>query len=243
MTERYQRLDDLFDNGKCSEVLAELEKDVEGGDSNIETLWRLARCQFETGTGKPKDEQKEWYEKSYATALKGIEADATHYGGFKWAGISLGFIGDFVGAKEMIGNAFKIREYFDTADSITEGTDPTVKHAIGKWCYKIANIGFLERTAASALFATPPNSSFEEALEYFLGADKMLEGKLKFVGVCSSNYLLTGLAYEGLKDTDNAKIWFQKCIDLPVQGAAPKTQEDNKETARQRIAAIGSSWW
>lgn len=42
--------------------------------------------------------------------------------------------------KEMIGNAFKIKEFFDSADNLSKD-DPTVKHALGKWCYKIANIG------------------------------------------------------------------------------------------------------
>ena len=31
-----------------------------------------------------------------------------------------------------------------------------------RWCYGIANIGWMERKLASTLFATPPESSFEE---------------------------------------------------------------------------------
>lgn len=80
----------------------------------------------------------------------------------------------------------------------------------------------MERTAASALFATPPTSSFEEALEYFLACNDMVQGKVRYVSICSSNYLLLGQTYEGLKNTDQAKVWYQKCIDLKQEGAGTK---------------------
>jgi hypothetical protein len=57
--------------------------------------------------------------------------------------------------------------------------------------------GWLERTAASALFATPPTSTFDEALTYFLACNELVQGKVRYVSICSSNYLLLGQTYEG----------------------------------------------
>lgn len=48
--------------------------------------------------------------------------------------------------------------------------DATTLHLLGRWCFSVANITWIERTAASALFSSPPSSSYEEALGYFLKA-------------------------------------------------------------------------
>eukprot|EP01127_Copromyxa_protea_P001237 TRINITY_DN1127_c0_g1_i2.p1 TRINITY_DN1127_c0_g1~~TRINITY_DN1127_c0_g1_i2.p1 ORF type:complete len:143 (-),score=40.60 TRINITY_DN1127_c0_g1_i2:65-493(-) len=142
----------------------------------------------------------------------------------------------------MIGNSFKIREFFDRADSLSSN-DPTVKHALGKWSYKIANIGWAERTVASALFASPPTATFEDALPYFLACEELVVGKVRYQSIASSNYLMLGQTYEGLKNTEKAKEYYNKCIALPLEGAGVKVQEVNQKLAKERIAAIGSSWW
>lgn len=39
-----------------------------------------------------------------------------------------------------------------------------IDHVLGRWCFAVSNIGWMERSLASALFASPPSSSFQEAL-------------------------------------------------------------------------------
>ena len=41
-------------------------------------------------------------------------------------------------------------------------------HLRGRWCYNVAELSWMERKIASALFGEPPKSSYEEALESFL---------------------------------------------------------------------------
>lgn len=39
--------------------------------------------------------------------------------------------------------------------------------------FSVASLGWMERTAASALFGTPPSSTYEEALDFFTKAEKV----------------------------------------------------------------------
>ncbi len=52
--------------------------------------------------------------------------------------------------------------------------DQTLNHLYGRWCYAVAGISWLERKLAATFFATPPESSYEEALKYFV------QGKWRF---------------------------------------------------------------
>jgi tetratricopeptide (TPR) repeat protein len=240
----YQAWDDLFDSGKATELLP-LLRDAEKNDgSNPELLWRLARTIFEIGTGQESnDAKKENYEEALAVASKAVEVAPDHWGGYKWKGICLGYLGDFVTTNEKIGNSFIIKDCFLEAEKRTP-TDGTIKHALGKWCFNVASIGMVERALAATLFATPPTSSYQEAIDYYLAADKIMESQLqRYAGVYSTNCLNLGLTYEATKDTNTAKVWFNKCVDLPVTGSGVKAQKDNQAAAKARIEAINSSWW
>jgi hypothetical protein len=46
-----------------------------------------------------------------------------------------------------------------------------------------------------------------------------------------------------MKDTNKAKEYFQKCVDLKIEGAGTKVQEGNIKVAKERVAALSSSWW
>lgn len=49
MSLNFEELDEQFDAGKCKEVMDILEKSF-AEKEDIEVGWRLARCQFETGS-------------------------------------------------------------------------------------------------------------------------------------------------------------------------------------------------
>jgi len=248
MADTLETLDHLFDSGKSEEALKGLEEANQKDPGNVEILWRLSRAVFEIGTqntGK-EDFQKSSYERAYKLAEEAIAKNKDHYGGHKWAGISLGYLGDFISMTERIGNSFKIKAYFDAAAALAPG-DPTILHALGKWCYTIASIGFLERTAASTLFAEPPTSSYDEAITYFLKADGLILGDNKnfqrWLGIYFSNCLLLGQSYEAKGDKAKAKEWFKKLLEQTPAGAGQVSQKENQEKARARLEALESSWW
>ncbi|KAM7539999.1 hypothetical protein Aperf_G00000041487 [Anoplocephala perfoliata] len=96
-------------------------------------------------------------------------------------------------------------------------------HCMGSWCYEVASLGKMERLLAKALFGAPPESSFEEALEYFLKADKAYPNRT--FTVCR-----IALCYSKMKEKDSAKEWAQKAVKLPVQDS--EVEEAQKECQR-----------
>jgi len=242
--DNYKQWDEIFDSGKATELLPVLREVEKTDSSNPELLWRIARCLFEIGIGKETNEEKKaGYEEALVVASKCVEIAPDHWGGYKWKGICLGYIGDFVAISEKIGNSFIIKDCFLEAEK-RNPTDGTIKHALGKWCFNVANIGMVERAVASTLFGTPPTSSYQEALDYYLVSDKLMESHLsRYSGVYSTNCLNVGLTYEAMKDTTSAKLWFNKCVNLAISGAGSKSQKDNQAAAQARLDYLNSSWW
>lgn len=65
------------------------------------------------------------------------------------------------------------KEHVEKAVSL-KPEDPTLHHLLGRWCFEVANLSWLERKAAGMLFADPPTATNEEAMEHLLKADKLL---------------------------------------------------------------------
>jgi len=84
-----------------------------------------------------------------------------------------------------------------------------------RWCKGVANVGFVERNIAKALFATPPVSSFEEALQNYLKADEIDPNFKRNMFEIGQTYLL-------LKNNAEAKKWFQKLAAMPSGSEADK---------------------
>lgn len=78
----------------------------------------------------------------------------------------------------------------------------------------------MERKLAQTLFASPPTSTFEEALTYFLEADKQQANFLR-------NCIYIGDTYTALKQYDNAREAYKRAAAMPYEGEVEtKLHED-----------------
>jgi len=204
--------DELFeakDFKKEHEILTNIHKEH---PDDVEVLWRLCRSYFSLSEDtQDKNEKKELVTKGVDLARRGLELNDKHWATHKWFAILIGTLGEFIPTKEKIGNSFQIKEHALKALEL-KPDDGSVMHMLGKWCYAVANIGWLERTAASALFATPPSATFEEALEWFLKSQEAIPSV--------RNAILIGDTYVALKQAPKAKEWYKKASELPYKGAA-----------------------
>ncbi|XP_027437415.1 regulator of microtubule dynamics protein 1 isoform X5 [Zalophus californianus] len=82
--------------------------------------------------------------------------------------------------------------------------DATSIHLMGIWCYTFAEIPWYQRRIAKMLFATPPSSTYEEALGYFHRAEQ-------------------GKTYLKLHNKKLAAFWLMKAKDYPAH-----TEEDKQ---------------
>jgi len=210
-----------------------------------EVLWRLARSMYHLGTELHADDQeqkKNWLEKGWKVAKEVTAKFPDNVNGWKFAGILLGTLVDspLITMKDRIGFAYEIKDDFLAAERLAP-KDDTVKAALGKWCWTIAQIGFVERQVAKVLFAAPPTSSYEEALGFLGQAYALLQGDPKHwkpteAQVC----LVTAKCHEGLGTKKEAIKWFEKV--LQIEGDSKALVRDRLE-ARTRLDSLNSSWW
>ncbi|KAG8520409.1 Regulator of microtubule dynamics protein 1, partial [Galemys pyrenaicus] len=95
--------------------------------------------------------------------------------------------------------------------------DATSIHLMGIWCYTFAEMPWYQRRIAKVLFATPPSSTYEEALGYFQKAEQVDPN------FYSKNLLLLGKTYMKLRNKKLAAFWLLKAKDYPAH-----TEEDKQ---------------
>lgn len=76
------------------------------------------------------------------------------------------------------------QEHIDTAISLNP-SGPNLFYLRGRWEYEVAALSWLEKKAAAALYATPPDATFNEALEDFMRVESLNGG-----GVWKANLMM-----------------------------------------------------
>eukprot|EP01104_Vermistella_antarctica_P015579 TRINITY_DN5149_c0_g1_i1.p1 TRINITY_DN5149_c0_g1~~TRINITY_DN5149_c0_g1_i1.p1 ORF type:complete len:265 (+),score=81.00 TRINITY_DN5149_c0_g1_i1:99-797(+) len=191
-------------DAKFAEAFDLLSSSVKDHPDAVEIQWRLARAFYDNADQKPSDKayQYKQLQEALAVAETVLKLDDNHFAGHKWLAIILAAIGDHVSTKEKIGNSLKIKEHALKALELS-GDDATTLHLLGRWCIGVSNVGWLERKVANAIFGSVPESTYDEALEYLLKADKINERMIR-------NKICIGDCYVGLKKKPEAKEWYQK---------------------------------
>ena len=103
--------------------------------------------------------------------------------------------------------------------AILGGEAPTVIHVyVG--CVSIANISWLQRNVAAALFGSPPTATLDEAIEYFLKAEAISPKFWK------KNAVMLADCYLKQRKIDEARHWISVALNIPT-----KTEEDEEAHA------------
>ncbi|KAG8570498.1 hypothetical protein GDO81_011293 [Engystomops pustulosus] len=211
-----EQADYLYGSGDTEKLHEFLSQYRQSNDAEV--LWRLARASrdlAQLSKTAPNDKKKLVYE-ARELAQKALEINESCSAAHKWYAICLSDVGDYEGMKVKIGNAYIIRNHFQRAIELNP-KDATTIHLIGVWCYMFAELPWYQKKIASALFATPPSSTFEEALVYFEMAEEVDPN------FYSKNLLYLGKTFLRLKDNELALEWLQKAKDYPV-----RTEEDKE---------------
>uniref|UniRef100_A0A915EVK9 Regulator of microtubule dynamics protein 1 n=1 Tax=Echinococcus canadensis TaxID=519352 RepID=A0A915EVK9_9CEST len=243
-------IDALNEQDKFQEVYDKLKKpDGNYNDMDLELMWRLARaCRFLVLNNGPKDKKakQEWITEGLDVMKTAVERFPTACLSNTWYGIMLNVKSQDEGIKNKIKLGYEIREYFDVSSCslglnmhLQKGyeanpNDFMTLHCLGSWyvirwlyslyrCFEVASLGKVERAFASTFFGKPPESSFEEALKFYLDAEKALPGR---------PYTVCRIAqcYDRLKNKEKAKEWAQKAIKLHAQD--PEVEELQHECRR-----------
>ncbi|KAJ3611398.1 hypothetical protein NHX12_021413, partial [Muraenolepis orangiensis] len=142
-----------------------------------------------------------------------------------WYGIVLNDCGEYEGSKVKLQNSFIIRKHLERALELNP-KDPTTIYILGYWCFYFAELSWSLRKLATVIFGTPPTSSYQEALAFFLRAEEVEPG------FYSKNLLMLGKTYLALKDLEKARLWLTKAKDY-----RPTTLED-KEAHQEAVQLL-----
>ncbi|KAK7197947.1 Tetratricopeptide repeat [Novymonas esmeraldas] len=197
----------------CHDILL---KAYEGGNHHPEILWRLARSYYEVANeSADADVRAPYLKEGMELCKRSVEADQNNFASHKWLGILISE--QKVSTKEKIANAYVIRDHFKRAVELNPN-DATSLHCMGNWCFKILQIGWLERKAAALVLGEPPSSTYEECLGYLLRSAE--------AGNTIHNSTMIGDAYAQQSKYDEARKWYQTAIDMPANTELQKRNHD-----------------
>lgn len=171
-------------------------------------LWRQARALFKLA-GANKAKKEESIREGYELITKALELDENNFACHKWMSVLLDAKSELEGIKVRVSQLENVKKHMEKAVELNPD-DPTSWHLLGNFAYGLADMAWYQRKIVSAIFATPPTGTYEEALEYFLKAED------KQPGFYSMNLLFIGKCYYNLKNKDKAKEYLTKAADIQV---------------------------
>ncbi|NWV18178.1 RMD2 protein, partial [Origma solitaria] len=173
-----------------------LEKD-DKYENCVDFLWRLARAYgdlFEMTTDA--EEKRKYFSRNLQSN--------------KWEhlfAIMCGYMSQFESVQNKIRNGYLFKEHLDKAIEL-KPQDPFLYYLNGRWCYSVAQLSWIEKKVAAALFGTPPTSTVEEALQNFLKAEEMHPGYSK------CNYVYLAKCYKDLGQKNNALKYCDSALSI-----------------------------
>jgi len=227
----FHEVDSLLEGDDISKEKAyQLLKAEEGNlRANSGFLWRMAKAAFSLsqieGARGNENEKKRFIYLSRDFAEESLKQNESDPNGHKWYAIALGSLGDYEGTQTKILNGFKFKEHIEKAIDIAPN-DPSSLHLMGRWCYGVYMLSWLERKAAATLFATPPTATVDEALDNFLKADQLEPGQWK------ENLLFIAKCYIEKRDYSHAVQYLDKANSLP------NVSQDDRDSQKEVDALL-----
>ncbi|XP_066552900.1 regulator of microtubule dynamics protein 2 isoform X2 [Amia ocellicauda] len=184
-----------------------LEKKAEF-DQRAAFLWRLARAYGDVYDMTSDVEDK----KSYAEAGKKIGEEAITLDpmcpdSHQWFAIMCGYVSEYETVQNKIKNGYLFKDHLDKAIEL-KPQDPLSYYLLGRWCYAVSQLSWIERKVAAALFGDPPTATIQDALKYFLKCYKDLGQRSRALQWCD--------AAASLEIVSNEDKEAQKELDLIV---------------------------
>ncbi|NXC08243.1 RMD2 protein, partial [Orthonyx spaldingii] len=188
-----------------------LEKD-DKYENCVDFLWRLARAYGDLFEMTTDAEEK----RKYFSNIRNLQSNK----GEHLFAIMCGYMSQFESVQNKIRNGYLFKEHLDKAIEL-KPQDPFLYYLNGRWCYSVAQLSWIEKKVAAALFGTPPTSTVEEALQNFLKAEEMRPGYSK------CNYVYLAKCYKDLGQKHNALKYCDSALSiLSVTNEDKEAQKD-----------------
>ncbi|XP_063803848.1 regulator of microtubule dynamics protein 3 [Pseudophryne corroboree] len=194
-------------------------------------LWRLARSYSDMYEITEDILEKKSYafdgkEEAEIALQKGGQSAECH----KWFAILCGQHSEHEGIQKRIQIGYLFKEHIEKAIAL-QPHDSVCYYLLGRWCYEVSNLGWLERKTASALYETPPSATVQEALEKFLKAEELSPGFSKAARVNIAK------CYRDLGEISSANHWIKLAAELPER---TKQDKESAPVIEEMLLTLGA---
>ncbi|XP_073413613.1 regulator of microtubule dynamics protein 2-like [Dendrobates tinctorius] len=177
--------------------------------NKVEFLWRLARAYSDMFYLTNNVEEKKTYAADGKNvAGKAVELDEKSAGSHRWYAIMCGYMSEFDSVQNKIKNGYLFKEHLDKAIQL-HPEEPLQYYLLGRWCYAVSQLSWIERKVAATLFGNPPTATVQEALQNFLKAEEMHPGYSKY------NFVYLAKCYKDLGQKVLALKYYDEASAMP----------------------------
>jgi tetratricopeptide (TPR) repeat protein len=210
----YKQIDEHSNNYryvKASEVAGDW---IKNNPNDVKALWRLAKAHFEIADQSLDPAvHKEHFYPGLEFAKKALDLNPKSARANHWYAVLIGKIGIIEGTEQKIINSYDVKKYGKISIELDPKYDGSY-HLMGRWHYNVADLSWIERSIASWVYATPPEGSFEEAVEFFKKAISTNNDEIR-------HYLWLAKSYYELSDYGNTKKICEDALKI-----LPKNKSD-----------------
>ncbi|NXX79044.1 RMD3 protein, partial [Urocolius indicus] len=173
-------------------------------------VWRLARAHSDMCELTEDADERRSYARDgkgeLEVALQKWDQSAECH---QWYAVLCGQLAEHESISKRIQAASVFKEHIDKAIEL-KPEDPKSYYLLGRWCYQVSHLGWLEKKTASALFEALPTASIQDALQSFLRVEELSPGFSKagraYIAKC----------YRDLGNKSAAVLWMNLASELPV---------------------------
>ncbi|XP_015485836.2 regulator of microtubule dynamics protein 3 isoform X1 [Parus major] len=191
-----------------------------------EFLWRLARAHSDMWELTEDAEERRSYASGGKEELelawqKWDQSAECH----QWFAILCGQVSEYESIPKRIQAGYVFKEHIDKAIAL-KPQDPQLYYLLGRWCYQVAHLGWLEKRTVSALFEAPPTATVQDALQNFLRVEELSPGFSK------AGRVYIAKCYKDLGNASAAVLWMDLASEL--QGNTKEDVESQRELEEMR---------
>ncbi|XP_067465594.1 regulator of microtubule dynamics protein 2 [Thunnus thynnus] len=220
LLEKIDRLRQGTESDKRESLDILLEQREEYGQ-NSTFLWRLTRAYCDVHDISPALEEKKIHaETGKKVGEEAVRLNPTCAESHQWYAIMCGIMAEYDTVQNKIKNGYIFKDHLDKAIEL-KPQDPMSYYLLGRWCYAVAQLSWIERKVAATLFGEPPSATVEDALKNFLKVEELHPGYSKL------NYVFLAKCYKDLGQRENARKMFEAACSMNT--VSKEDEEAQKE--------------